>query len=98
MNTHGQNVSDIFALVAHGQGLGRVTTPLTDVARHPDVRQKVHLDLFLPIALTSLTTAASYVETKPFSLVAAHTGLGQLGEQLADQVEDASIGSWIRIG
>ena len=69
---------------------------MADVALDPDVGQEVHLDLLLAVALARLAAAARLVEAEAPRLVAAHLRLRQLGEQLADQVEDAGVGRRVR--
>ena len=95
-DAHLQHVGDGAALVADGQRFGVVAAAVADVALDPDVGQEVHLDLLLAVALAGLAAAARLVEAEAARLVAAHLRLRQLGEQLADQVEDAGVGG--RVG
>ena len=69
---------------------------MADVALDPDVGQEVHLDPLLAVALAGLAAAARLVEAEPPRVVAADLRLGQLGEQLADQVEDAGVRRRVR--
>ena len=85
-------------LYVHGQRFGSVAAALTDVARHPDVGEEVHLDLLLPVAFARLAAAAGYVEAETLGLVAAHARLGQLGEELANQIEDAGVRGRVGVG
>src|SRR5437764_936415 len=80
-----------MALVADGERFGVVALAATDVALDPDVGQEVHLDLLLAVALAGFTAAAWLVEAEAPGLVAAHLRLGQLSEQLTDQIEDAGV-------
>ena len=73
------------------EGLGREPAPVAGVARDPDVGEEVHLDPLLARPLARLAPAAGLVEAEPPGGVAADLGLGQLGEQLADQVERAGV-------
>ena len=93
-----QHVGDGLALVADRQRLGVVAAAVADVALDPDVGQEVHLDLLLAVALAGLAAAARLVEAEAARLVAADLRLGQLGEQLADQVEDAGVGRRVGAG
>ncbi|MBI1913732.1 MAG: hypothetical protein HYS12_03100 [Planctomycetes bacterium] len=77
--------------VVDSERLGIVALAAADVALDPDVGQEVHFDLFLAVAFAGLAASARFVEAEPPRLVAAHLRLGQLGEQLTDQVEDAGI-------
>ena len=91
---HGEveHVGDAPALVAHLERLAIVAPALAHLARHVDVGQEVHLDLHQPVALARLAAAALHVEGEPARAVAAHLGLGQLGEQLADRGEQPGVG------
>ena len=80
------------------QHLGVEAGAAAGVAGDPDVGQEVHLDPLLPVALAGLAPAAGHVEAEPARRVAADLGLGQLGEQLADQVEHAGVGGRVRVG
>ena len=91
-DAHGQHVGDRLALVLDGERLGVVAAAVADVALDPDVGQEVHLDLLLAHSLARLAAAAGLVEAEPPRVVAADLRLGQLGEELADQVEDAGVG------
>ena len=75
-----------------GQRLGRVAGAAAGVAGDPDIRQEVHLDPFLTGPLARLAPAARLIEAEPAGRIPPHLGLGELGEELADQVEGAGIG------
>ena len=85
---HVEHVGDRPAVELDGQGLGRVAGAAAGVAGDPDIRQEVHLDPFLPGPLAGLAPAAGLIEAEPARRVTPHLGLGELGEELADQVED----------
>src|SRR5207302_8424602 len=57
-----------------------------------------NLDLLLAVALARLAPASRFVKAEALGLVAAHFGIGNLGEELPDQVEDASIGRRVGAG
>ena len=92
VDRHVQHVGDRLAVELDGQGLGRVAGAAAGVAGDPDIGQEVHLDPLLPGALAGLAPAAGLVEAEPARRVAADLGLGELGEQLADQVEGPRVG------
>ena len=92
VDVHGQDVGDRLAPELHGEGLGREPGPVAGVAGDPDVGQEVHLDPLLAGPLARLAPAPGLVEAEPARGVAADLGLGQLGEQLADQVVGARVG------
>src|SRR5690554_1966867 len=69
---------------------------MTDVARYVHVRQKMHFDLDQAPPLTRFAAPALDVERETSRAVAARTGFGHAGEQLADWRKQAGIGG--RIG
>ena len=75
-----------------GQRFGREPGTAAGVAGDPDIRQKVHLDPFLAGPFARLAPAAGLIEAEPAGRITPHLRFGQLGEKLADQVEDAGIG------
>ena len=90
-DVHVEHVGDRLPAELHGQGLGRVAAAAARLAGHPDVGQEVHLDPLLPGPLAGLAPPAGLVEAEPARRVAADLRLGQLGEELADQVEGARV-------
>src|SRR6185503_14292677 len=76
--------------------LAVVTAAVAHVALHEDVRKEVHLDLHQSVALAMLATPALHVEREPPRAVAAHLGLRELGEQVADESERAGVGRRVR--
>ena len=58
----------------------------------------MHLDLDQPVALAGLAAPALHIEGEASRPVAAHLGLGQLGEELADRREEAGVGRGIGAG
>ena len=93
---HVEHVGDRLAVVADGQRLGVVAPAAARVALDPDVGQEVHLDPQLPVAFALLAPPARHVEAEPPRRVAAELGLGQLGEERADQVEHAGVRGRVR--
>ena len=84
------------ALVADGERFGVVALAAADFAGDIDVRQKIHFDAALAVALASLAASAFHIEAEAAGLVAALARFGQHGEELADRREDAGIGGGIR--
>ena len=95
---HVEHVGDRLAVVRDRQRLGVVALAAAGVALDPDVGQEVHLDAQLAVALALLAAPAGHVEAEPPRRVAAELGLGQLGEELADQVEHAGVRGRVRGG
>ncbi len=98
LHGHIQDLGDVLALVADGQGLLVVAGPLADVAGDVDVGEEVHLDLHLSLALAGLTAAAAEVEGKAGRGVAAHPRLGGSGKHLADGIEGLGVGDGVGAG
>ena len=93
---HVEHVGDRAAVELHGQRLGVVALAAARVALDPHVGQEVHLDPLLAVPFAGLAAAAGHVEAEPPGRVAAELGLGQLGEQLADQLEHAGVRGRVR--
>ena len=73
-----------------------VARPMTHITRHVNVRQKLHLDPVLPLALTRLTATALHVKAKPSRLVATHLALWQAGKQVTNRVKQIGVCRRIR--
>ncbi len=66
--------------------------PCADRAGDPDVGEEVHLQAVRAVALAGLAPAAGDVEAEPARRVAPGLGLGKLGVEVADLVEQLDIG------
>ena len=93
---HVQHVGDALALVLDLQRLAVVAVAVADLARHVDVGQELHLDADDAVALARLAAAALDVEAEPARLVAAHLGVRQAGEEVADLGEQVGVGRRVR--
>ena len=93
---HVEDLGDRLPLVVDLQGLPVVPGTLADLAGDVDVRQEVHLDLQRAVTVAGLAASALDVETEPAGLVATDLGLGGLGEEVADLVEDAGVRRRVR--
>ena len=69
---------------------------MADLAGHVDVRQEVHLDLDLAVALAGLAAAAGDVEREAPGAVAARAALRQRREEGAQVVPEPDVGG--RVG
>ena len=96
LNVHLQHFGNRLALELDLQRLAVVAMSFADRAGHPDVGQEVHLQAIRAVSFARLAAAAFDVETESSRLVAAPFRLGQLGEQVANVVEDLDVGA--RIG
>src|SRR5204863_470040 len=77
LDRHRQHVRNRLALEANLERLAVVARALARLARDVDVRQEVHLDLDLAVALAGLAAATADVEREAPGLVAAHLRLGR---------------------
>ena len=96
LDRHLEDVGDRLPLEAHLERLAVVAPPLAGLARHVHVRQEMHLDLDLAVALAGLAAAALDVEAEPAGLVAAHLRVGRERVELPDVGEEVGVGRRIR--
>ena len=89
---HLHDFADVFAVVFDLQGGRVVALAVAVVALDVGCRQEIHLQLDLAVALAGLAAAALGVEGKAGGGVAAGAGFGELGEELADFIEDLDVG------
>ena len=71
-DVHVQDLGDVLVLELHLQRFEVEPPPLAHGARHPNVREEIHLQLRRPVALARLAPTFGHVETEPPRLVAAH--------------------------
>ena len=67
MNGHVKDVRDRLAVIENLERLTVVALTVADLARNIDVRQEVHLNLDLAVALTSLAAASLDVKRETTS-------------------------------
>src|SRR4051812_13477371 len=91
LDGHVEHVGDRLALEADLERLAVVALAVALLARDVDVGQEVHLDLDLAVAAADLAAPALDVEREAARLVAADPRLLRLGEQVADDVEEAGV-------
>ncbi len=96
VHRHLQHVGDALSLVFDLQRLSVIAMAVTHLARHVHVGQELHLDADNAVALARLAAAALDVEAETPCFVAAHLGLGQRGEKIADVGEQVGVGRRIR--
>ena len=96
LDGHVEHVGDRLALEADVERFLVVALAVALLARHVDVGQEVHLDLDLPVAAADLAAPALDVEREAPRLVAARPRLLGLGEEVADDVEEAGVGRRVR--
>ena len=69
---------------------------VTHLARHVDIRKKIHLDGFVAIALAGLAPSSFYIEGEASGLVTSHLGFRQCDKEVANVGKHPGIGG--RIG
>jgi hypothetical protein len=93
-----ENVRDAAALVRDAERFRAVPFALADFACDVDVAQEMHFDANDAVAFASLAAAPLQVEAETSGVPAAHTRVGELGEDRSNFVEcfrvSARVGSW----
>lgn len=87
-----QHLADGFALPDDVAELGAVARAVAVVARQVGVGHEGHFEADAAGAVAGGAASAGGVERETRGGVAAQFGLGQAGEELADEVEDAEVG------
>ncbi len=98
LHVHLEHVGDVLALEANLQRLAIEAVAFAHRAGHPDVGQEVHLQLVRAVAFAGLAAPARDVEAEPPRLVAPLPRLGQMGEQIANLVEQFDVRGRVRAG
>ena len=80
VDRHVQHIGNALTFVAHFKRFAVVSLTVTLLAGHVNVRQEVHLDGFVAVALTCLAATALHIKGKTPRFVAAHPSLGQFHE------------------
>ena len=96
VDRHVQHVRDGLAVIEHLERLAVVALAVADLAGHVDVRQEVHLDLDLAVALAGLAAPSRHVEREAPGAVAARAALGQRREEGPQVVPEPDVGG--RVG
>jgi hypothetical protein len=96
LDRHVEHVGDRLPLVVDLQRFAVVPLATTLLTRHINVGQKVHLDLKQTVSAARLASSSGHVEREPALRVAAHLGLRQLGEDLADGRKDTGVRRGVR--
>ena len=96
LDRHLQHVCDRLALEAHLERLLVVAPPVANLARNVDIRKEMHLNLEGAIAATGLATTALDVERETPLLVTARLGVGRIGVELANVIEQSRVCRRIR--
>ena len=96
VDRHRQHLGDVLAAEEDLQRLAVVALAFADLAGDGDVRQELHLDLDVALALAGLAAAALHVEGEAAGLVAAQPRFRHRREELADRREQAGVGRRVR--
>ena len=96
LDRHAEHFGDVLAFVLNVERLAVVALAMAHLARHVDVREKVHLDLDDAVALAGFAAPAFYVERKTAGTVTAFARHRHASEQFADRREEPGVGRGIR--
>jgi hypothetical protein len=88
--------SNRLALVEDFQRFAIVTSAVTDLTRHKDVWEEVHLDLDDAFTLAGLAPSTLHIEGEPTGLVPTGLGFRHRGKQLTNWREQAGVGCRVR--
>ena len=92
---HVEYIGDTLALVAYLQGFTIVSFAVAYLAWHVDIRQEVHLDGLVAVALAFLASAALHVEGESTRLVTTNLSFRQTHEEGTDVGEYACVCGWV---
>ena len=98
LHVHLQHLGNRLVFETDLQRLAVEAVPFAHRASHPDVGQKIHLQLGRAVAFARLAAAAADVETEAARREALGLGLGKLRVEVADVVENLDIGGRVRAG
>ena len=93
---HIQHIADALAFEAHFERFAIVALAVAGFARHVDIRQKIHLDGLVAIALAGLAASAFDIEGETPRLVGADFCFRQIDKKAADVSKNAGVSG--RIG
>ena len=93
---HVQDVRDAFVLETHLQRFVVIPAASADLAWNVNIRQELHFNPELAFPTAGFTATTLDVERKTPFIVSAQFRVWQAGEQIADHVEHARIGSGVR--
>ena len=81
---HIQHIGNGLAFKAHFQRLAVIAFAVAHLARHIHIRQEIHLNAFVAVALASLAASATDVEGEASRLISTYLRFGQADKQIAD--------------
>ena len=91
LDSHFQNVRDIFPFIAYLKCLAVIALSVADFAGYIYIREEMHLNLDDAVARAGLTASALHVEGKASLGVAAGAGVLGAREKRPDQIKDAGV-------
>src|SRR5262249_9637197 len=68
------------------------------IALDPNIRQKMHFDFLLSIAFASFASPARLIEAETARVIAADFRFRQLGEKLANEIENSGVSGGVGTG
>lgn len=96
LDVHIEHFGDVPSLEADLQRLLREPPTLADRTRHPDVRQKIHLQLVRAVAFAGFATTAGDVKAEPARFEAPQLRIRELRVKIANQVKQLDVRRGIR--
>ena len=88
---HGEHFADVFVAEGDFERGGVVALAVAGIAVDPGGGQEIHFEFHAAVALAFGAASALGVEGEAGGVEAAHAGLGELGEEGADVIEDFHI-------
>src|SRR5699024_7646023 len=89
---HVEDLRDVLALVLVLLRLTVEPSPVEHYAWHVHIGQDLHLDLERAVPGAGLTTPTLDIERKASRLITARLGVGGLGEEFTNVIEDPGVG------
>ena len=89
---HGEDLADVLLAEGDFEGGGVVAFAVAGFAVDPGGGQEIHFEFHPAVALALRAASALGVEGEARGVEAAHAGLGELGEERADVIEDLDVG------
>ena len=95
VDSHVENLRNIFALVLDFESFAIIAATMAGWTGDINIWEEVHLNFIEAITFTGFAATTLTVETKTAGFVTANFGFWLAGEELTNQVEDASISGWV---
>ena len=91
-------MSDVLIAEGDFEGGGVVALAVAGFAVDPRGWQEVHFEFYAAVAFALGAASTLGIEGEAGGFEAAHAGLGELGEEGADVIEEFDVGGWAGAG